>query len=141
MEGEFRKILTSIIVLCLFGFILLVSAISLGNQYGKDTSDLDNAIINLSGLNNTLNSAESTANDWKDTFTGQKSILGTDSIILTGIFDIGKTMWNIMIAPIYLIISMMGVLGIPTVVSSVLVFLIIVAFIFSLWRLIRVADT
>lgn len=142
MEGEFRHILISVMLICLFTFLLIISALQLGDLYDRDTSDLNSGGMNLSGINDTLNSAETTANNWKDTFTGQKSILGTDSIILTGIFDIGKTMWGIMLAPIYIILYMFQeVLMIPSIVSGVFVFIIIVAFIFSLWRLIRVADT
>jgi hypothetical protein len=142
MEAEFRHMIVSVILVCLFSLSILMFAIGLGGEYGKDTSDMNSDIINLSGINNTLNSAEITAKTWQSAFTTQKTVLGQASIILTGLFGLGQTMWNVMISPIYLFIFMLqNVLGFPAVVSGVIIFLVIIAFIFSLWRLLRIADT
>lgn len=137
--GRYESTIIGAVIITLFAFILIYWSSSLGVVYDKDTTKLVGGQLNYTGLNDTLESAQNTAETWKQLFTEQTDLFSFGGVVITGIFELAKTMWNFAIAPFVIILDMaQGVLDIPPTITGILIFMIIVTLIFALWRLIKV---
>jgi len=140
-EGKFKNLVIGGIVISLFSFLLLYFAINLGGNYDINTNDLSGSTFNYSGLNQTVQGIDETANDWKDIFTRNPLSVITGFLAVKEIFDLFGVMFKVVFSPISIFVAIMqGVLGIPPVVTGVLIFIITIIFIFAVWRLLKQGD-
>jgi hypothetical protein len=62
-------------------------------------------------------------------------------IVVTGIFGIGKQMFEFIITPYNILaLILVDILKIPSIVFNVIIFLLIVASIFGLWAVLKKGD-
>lgn len=136
-EIEAKRIITGTVIVILFAFLIINFAISVGNEYDMDTSELSSGQFNLTGMNDTLSDVQSQAEDWKESFADQNVFIQA-GLVLTGIFQIALSMWDVVTTPFTLILGIMNdVLMFPPIVTGVIIFVFIVAMIIAIWRLIR----
>jgi hypothetical protein len=143
-EPNFPHLLRSFIVITLFSFLLLAIVIGFSNNYGTDTTII-NEKIGLDAINSTLSSAQGTATIWEESFKNY----GTDTTIFQKIFDItgflgvglfklSAGMIGFITAPFSIFSNILvNVLGIPLIVVAIVNVLIILTVIFGLWSLLR----
>lgn len=136
----FRNLMIGTIVTLLFAFLTLTFAINMGVNYGKDISELESDRVNLTGMTNTLDNLQSTSEKWQESFESQNIFSVVAGIVVTGIFDLAKTMYSIIIAPFTLLVYTLRILEVPQVVINVLLFLVVITMIFGIWRLLKQGD-
>ena len=89
----------------------------------------------------TLNSSQETAENWRESFEKQNIFSVVAGIVVTGIFQITKQMVTFILIPFdVLALIFVDVLGIPSIVFNVIIFLIIVSAIFGIWSLLKKGD-
>jgi len=141
MADVFRNILIGTVLTCLFIFLIVGFAIDIGNDYGKDVGDLTDDKINFTGVQDTLDSAQDTAETWKESFASQNIFSLVAGIVVTGIFKLAITMYKFLITPFTLLMDIMNnVLNVPEIVTNVVIFGLIVVIIFGIWRLLKQGD-
>lgn len=135
-----KSTVIGLMVILLFIALVITFAIGMGDEYGRDTSNLLGDDFNITGVNNTLNSAEDTANEWKDAFTSG-NIFKIIGLTVIGIFDLGLTILAFIMTPFTLIIHILiNVLHLPAIIVGTIIMAFIVAVIFGIWSLWKKGD-
>ena len=140
-EDSFKGILFGFILVSLFGTLILTAVQEEGNLYGKDTTVITGGSLNLAGFNQTTQNIQSTSENLREKFQKQSVWSAVAGVVVTGIFDVGKTMIDMIIAPFGLVSNiLLNVLHIPHLVVSVILGLLILSLIFGLWALIKIGN-
>lgn len=135
-----KKTTIAIMMITLFSVIILTFVIGVGNQYGKDTSELTGDKFNVTGLNSSVNNLQSTAEEWKDSFT-EGNIFKVIGLTVMGIFSTAVNIFEFIITPFTLLLQITNnVLKIPTVVTGVVIAIFIVIIIFGIWSVWKKGD-
>jgi len=148
MADDFPKLLKSFIVITLFAFLIIGFSSSFLRGI-KDKSDNYNLTdkhiddfeerLGAEDISSTINSMNERADTWSEIFNKQSIFSVIAGIIVTGMFDLAKTMWTFITFPFQLISAIMtGVLGVPSIVATIIQVLITVSVIFGVWYLIRI---
>lgn len=138
-EDGLKNIFIGFIVLLLFTTLVLSAVMFEGNVYHKNTDQVIGG-FNFSGFNNSITGLGATAQSSLKAFTTGDifSPLTVAGIVATGIFSVGKTIINLVIAPFSLFANILtNVLQIPTYVTATILVILIFSLIFGLWRLVK----
>lgn len=140
-EDTFKNILFGFILVTLFSVLILTSVNELGYLYSKDTTEVTGGALNIAGFNRSVSTVQSTSENLRERFEKQSIWSVVAGVVVTGIFDIGKTMILMIITPWVLIANVMTqVLHIPLIVTDTILGLVILSCIFGLWALIKVGN-
>lgn len=142
-EDSFPHVLKSFIIITLFMFLVLGFIIGLAGNYGTDTTEISDR-IGLEKINNTLDSAQTTAVSWQSTFDniGEGNIfqdlLDVLGLLSVGMFSLVKSMGTFILAPFSILGNVLhNVLGVPIIVVAILNVILILTIIFGIWSLIK----
>jgi len=143
-ENDFPTLLKSFMIITLFSFIILSIVILFAGEYGKDTTEIGER-IGLNVINATLSNIESTTKGWQTDFNANEEKESSFQIILDvlgflsiGMFNILKGMITFIVTPFTIFSNILSnVLGVPTIVVSIINALIILTGIFGLWSLLK----
>lgn len=141
-EDSFRNVLIGMIIVILFTFLILTVVVEEGSKYGK-TNDVTVGALNYTQFSNTLNDINDTVSSQVAVFTEFNPFnpLSVAGVVVTGIFNVGKTFWTLMTVPYQLLMNIfVNVLGIPSIVIVTLMAIVSIIIIFSLWRVIRIGS-
>lgn len=138
MANEFRDTVIGVLLLTGFAFFLIYFAVGIGNEYGKDTSELTGGKLNFTGINQTVGGFTESSEGWKAIlFDGQ--ILDIDSVAT--IFNTGKLIFNFFTLPFNLLSQvLLNVFGLPEILVWIVIAVLIVLFITAIWSLMRRGD-
>jgi len=141
MEDSFKGMLFGFILVSLFGTLILVAIQEEGNLYGKDTTAITGGSLNLMGFNQTSQNIQSTSENLREKFEKQSVWSVVAGVVVSGIFDIAKTMTVMIITPFTLVSNILiNVLHIPILVVNVILGLLILSIIFAVWSLIKIGN-
>lgn len=139
--GSFKGILIGAILITLFTFLIITFATDTLQNYNKDTTELEEGAFNLTPYSNYLSDVESDAQTFQDRFASGNIFSIIAGVVVTGIFNIGIDMITLIITPFTLFAQIMtNVLGVPAIVTSVLLGIMILTIIFAIWRLIKIGE-
>jgi hypothetical protein len=141
-RGEgFQGILIGAILVSLFIFLILVFATDTIGTYGKDTAELEEGSFSLDPYENYLADVESQSQTFQDRFASGNVFSIIAGIVVTGIFNIGIDMIVLIVTPFTLVAQILNnIIGVPPIVTSVILGITILTIIFAIWRLIKVGD-
>lgn len=140
VDNNFKDILFGTILVSLFAVLLIGGAITQGKLYGKDTSEIE-AALDYHSFNNSISTVKDTSEHLRQSFEKQSIWSAIAGIIVSGIFDIAKSMVLMIIFPFSLISAILvNVLGVPPFVSNVLIGLLLMALIFGIWKLLKLGE-
>ena len=138
-ENRIRGLVIGAMITSLFSFLLLLFVVNVGVNYDIPTSEFEGSLFNYTGLNQTLQNAQSTGETWKETFTKNPVSVITGALNPVQMFKLMSTMFKVIFSPLTIYMYIMeDVLNIPPVVTGTFVFIVIVTFIFAVWRVIRI---
>jgi hypothetical protein len=139
--GSFKGILVGAILVTLFVFLIITFATDTLNNYGKDTTELEQGAFNLTPYETYLEDVESDAQTFQDRFASGNIFSIIAGVVVTGIFNIGVDMIGLITIPFSLFAQIMtNVLGVPAIVTSVFLGIMILTIIFAIWRLIKIGE-
>ena len=141
MEGAFKNTLIGFLLVALFGMMLLTGVTTVGDTYGKDTSEIVGGSMSLDKFNQSISDVEASAEKLSGTFR-QGSIWSTIAgVVVEGIFGLTKDMFDMVILSLGVLLGIAeDTLGIPAYVTSVIAGIVIFSLIFSVWRLLKIGD-
>lgn len=141
MEDSFKKLLFGFILVSLFSTLILTAVVEEGAIYSKNTTEVVGGSLNIVQFNDSVNTIQETSDDLRQAFEKQSVWSAVAGVVVTGIFDIAKTMTLMIITPFTLVSNIMeNVLHIPNIVTNVILGLLIMSIIFSVWSLIKVGN-
>lgn len=139
--GSFKGILIGAIMVSLFVFLILVFATDVMDNYGKDTTQLQEGSFSLTPYQNYLDNVESDAQTFQDRFASSNIFSVIAGIVVTGIFNIGVDMITLVVTPFTLFAQILNnVLGVPPIFTDILLGVMILGIIFAIWRLIKIGE-
>jgi predicted RNA-binding protein len=139
-SDSFKNLVTAFVIISLMIFLAIGFTGRMLNHY-----DLEDEIIQerlrYSNIEEVLNESEQTAENWREKFEKQNIFSLIAGIVVTGLFTITKQMFNFIITPFEVLsLVFVDVLGIPSIVFDVIIFLIIVGAIFGIWSVLKKGD-
>lgn len=141
MEDTFKNMIFGFILVSLFGMLILSAVVSVGNTYGKDTSEVVGGSLNLDKFNQSISSIEQNSKDLKTSFDKGSVWSALAGVVVEGVFGIAKDMVNMILLPFDILVDIMiDNFGVPAYVTSVLLGILIMSIIFAIWRLIKIGD-
>ncbi|GAH87070.1 unnamed protein product, partial [marine sediment metagenome] len=96
-QDVFKNLLFASILTALFIFLMLSFAISVANNYGEDTAIFEDETIDFNEINDSLSDIQSSAENWRANFEKSNIFSIIAGIVVTGIFEIGLSMFNFVI--------------------------------------------
>ena len=138
-EGDFKEKLIAFALFSLFAFSILVVVVQMGNTYDMDTENIIGN-MNMSGFNRTITDFETTAEKYDAQFQKQSLWSSIAGIIVTGIFDIAKGLYTIVLLPFTLLGAILLNMGIPSYVVTTLKGILIIVLMFGVWRLLKIGS-
>jgi len=140
-EGDFKNTLSAFILISLFGMLIVSAVISVGNTYGKNTSEVVGGSLALQGFNDSISDLESSTQSMYKNFNEGNIWSAVAGVVVEGIFGLTKTMFNFIIAPFTIISNILqDILGVPSYVTTVLLGLLILSIIFGIWRILKIGE-
>lgn len=140
VEENFKKILFAMILTSLFAILIIGVAVHQGTIYGLDTSEIESS-LSYKKFNSSLMTIEQTSENARKSFERQSIWSSIAGIVVTGIFDIAKSLVLMITYPFSLISGiMLNVLHVPSIVTNILVGLLILSIIFGIWKLLKLGE-
>ena len=140
MADNFKGILFGLILTSLFAVLLIGSAVTQGKLYDRETSEIELA-LNYKGFNDSVSTVEQTSENLRESFEKQSIWSSIAGIVVSGLFDIAKSMVLMVTFPFSLIAGIIiNVLHIPSLVANVLVGLLTLGIIFGIWKLLKIGE-
>jgi hypothetical protein len=138
-DDSFKNTLFAFILCSLFGMLILTAVVNVGNNYGKDTSEIVGGTLSLDRFNQSIKSVEQNAQDMKVRFDKQSIWSAVAGVVVEGIFGIAKDMVTMIFSPFFIVLDILSnVFHVPIFVTSILLGLLIIGLIFAIWRLLKV---
>jgi hypothetical protein len=143
-EGGFKGLIVGSIVIVLFAFLLLSFTFDLSNDYGVDTTDLEEGGLDFTALNSSLNTVNEDVQDRVEAFQKDNIFSIVAGIVVTGTWTMGKGLFTLVLGKGGLFdvvfIQTFRILGVPPIVTGIILTIIIMGGILALWRLLKVGD-
>lgn len=140
-EDSFKGMITGFILLTLFMFLMLTFVVDVAQDNNKDTSQFEEGAFSLDQYEDFLQDVDQDAETFRERFEKGNIFSIIAGIVVEGIFGIAADMVTLAITPFTLLAQVMNnILGVPTIVTSVILGLIMLSIIFGIWRLIKVGD-
>lgn len=140
-EDALLHLIIGFVLFTLVGFLLISAVISVGEKYGKDTTEVTAGALDISGFNDTLNPIRDTAIASSAVFqeTSIWTPLAIAEVVVSGIFNVGKTLVMMITTPYTLLSNIMtDVLKVPVIFAYIIDAILIIVTIFALWRLVKI---
>lgn len=138
-EDGMKNIFIGFILLMLFSVLVLSAVVYQGAVYHKNTDEVTGN-FNYSGFNQSISNLDTSAKNSLKAFTTGDifSPLTVAGVVATGIFNVGKTAINLVIAPFTLFANILtNVLQVPSIVTGTILVILTFSLIFALWRLVK----
>lgn len=139
-EADFKRTLTAFILTSLFAVLIIGAVVTQGNLYERDTTGITGG-LSYFDFNESINTVESSSQNLRESFEKQNIFSIVAGIVVTGIFDIAKTMVLMIILPFTLIARIMtNIFFIPRIVTSVMLGLLVLSIILAVWKLLKTGE-
>lgn len=136
-SDTFKNTMIGLVLFVLFSSLILTAVISLGLEYGKSSSEIGGGSLNLSSFDNSISSVNESAEGFRERFS-EGNIENVDNP--TGIFSILTDMISLIFSPFQLLGILLNSLGVPTIVTNVVLGLLVITLILAIWRILRQGD-
>lgn len=136
-EDTFKKLVFGFVLTSLFAVLLLTAVTDTGYLYDKNTTEITGS-LNFAGFNDSVNNVQGTSENLRERFEKQSIWSTVAGVVVTGIFDIAKTMFAMILVPFVLIANVMeNIFHIPSIVINVVMGLLVLSIIFAVWALVK----
>jgi len=134
----FKRLLIGLVLGVLFASLILTLAIDFGEEYDKSASDIGGGSLNLSVFEDSIEDVGETSEGYRERFdTG----VPDDVDDATGIFSVVTDTVSLITTPFTLISQVLeNILGVPTIVTNVVLGLLSIAILLGIWRVIKTGD-
>lgn len=128
-------LLAGLFILALYSFSNTITA-----RYDKSV-EVDDNLVNFTGLEETLNNSDEQAEAWQEQVTEDRNFVWQGVILLKSIGQVAKGM----IASIAVVIDIVfgavyKVLGIPKIVTGVILAVLFITLLFAFYRVIKTGE-
>lgn len=135
-EDSFKTIVFGLIAFAGFTWLLLSIAINIGEEYGKDTTDIGNGSFKASDYKQSIEGLQENTSVYSERFEDGGG--GDDVDDVSGIFSILTDIKSVIVTPFTLLSSMLNnVFNIPTTIINMILGMLGLAIIYGIWRIVR----
>ncbi len=138
-SDSFKHTLTALILFSLFAFLMVFAIQQMGENYGKNTREIGGGSLNDSEFQASIDDVEDKAENYRARFDESGNVDDVDDV--TGIFSIVTDMVSLITAPFGLLATVFtDILGVPSLVTSIILGILGISLILGIWRLLRAGD-
>ena len=137
----FRDMMGHFLLTSVFLFAIISFAVGIGDNYGKGSEFATVEHIDVAGIQNTIEETNAEAEKWEKVFKSDNLFVALGGIILFSLWGIINLIWTSVFGIFNLIIQIASdVLGLPAIVVSTFVTLLILTLIFLAWRTLKAGE-
>lgn len=138
---SFKEYATYFILTGLFLIAIINGGIQLARNNDVSQNVIDTEQSNLSALTKKLDLISDTSEGWRKSFQSDNPLTIGGNLIVQSIWSIGVLIFNSVLS-VFIIISNVAytTLGIPNIVSGIILTIIIIGMILATWRLMRAGE-
>jgi hypothetical protein len=137
---NFKHILYAFILFAVVGVLLLTAVQLMADDYNKPTNTILAGALDVSSFTDSIADVENTSQTLRTQFEKQNPFSAIAGIIVTGLFDIGKSLVNLIITPFTLMGGLLASLGVPSILISIILGLLIIAILFGIWEVLTTSN-
>jgi len=128
-----------LISVCMVSFYSF--ATSSAENYGGSTAIVDDNLFNMTGLEDAINATNMASSDWEQAFSEEDKEISFGELIGTSIWSVVKLMITSINAIVFILLgALSNVFGVSPLVTGTIITLVVVALIFSAWRVIKGSE-
>lgn len=128
-----------LIGLCLFAVLSFAQGIA--TNYGLSTDVMQSDKIDTTAIYNQINETNEDASGWTQNFLSDNTFIALGGLLMFSVWGIIKLLYNTVILMFSLLLGgITNVLGLPPVVSGLLVTILVIGLIFAGWRVLKVGE-
>jgi len=136
-SDQFKVVLFTLVLFCLFSSMMILAVKDLGTTYGVSSSEIGEGALNDENFQESIDNVANKSENYRQRFEDGK-IVDVDNA--SGIFTIASDFISMITSPFKLMGSVLVMLGVPFVVISVVLGLLSITLILSMWRLLKTGD-
>lgn len=138
-EDSLQLTIGGFVLLSLFMFLSLVFLVSVAQDNGKDTTQFEEGAFSLDPYESFLEDVQGDSEDFRKRFEKGNIFSVVSGIVFEGIFGLANDMVVLAITPFTLFAQVLNnIIGIPSIVVSVILGLLILSIVFGIWALVKI---
>lgn len=143
-EDSFKGMVIGSIMALLFVFLMFSFFISVGGEYGKDTTSLTNDYYDFSGINQSLSNVQADAENLREIASQGSGSGGTFSLVegffdgVGAFFSIAFSMFDFVINLVdFIVVGTINIIFANPVLTGTILAIIIIAVLFGIFRFLK----
>ena len=134
----FKGILFGLVLFTLFASLMVYTAVQLGENYGVSSDEVGGGSLNDEAFAGAIDDVQTKSENYRARFESG-DVDDVDDV--TGVFSIVTDMISLIIAPFTLLAQVLdNILGVPPMVTSVVLGLLGIGLILGIWSLLKKGD-
>ena len=135
---QFKSIIFTLVLFSLFSFLLVYAVVEMGNNYGVSSSEIGDGALDDTAFQSSIENVSASAGNYRARFESGELDDVDDA---RSVFGVATDMISMIVAPFTLMaIVLDNILGVPTIVTNIILGLLSITLILSIWRLLKAGD-
>lgn len=135
---EFKEFIITLLFVSLFAVCITSFMSGLGQNYEVSASRMQSEYIDFDRIEAQVNETSNDANAWSESFRSDNIFVAIGTIVMFSIWGLAKLMWTASMNFITIYLDIASTLfGLPHIITGVITSVIIVIFIFAVWRAVK----
>jgi hypothetical protein len=136
-----QNIVVNVVLLSLVVVSMLSFSVSIGANYGQNSTTMTSDAVNIDTFSNNLNETNTQAFAWHDTFLNSIPLIGIGIVILQTLWNIGLLVSNTIMGTFNLFFTTMSaIFGVPPIVIGSLTTIAIFILMIAVYKFYRSGD-
>jgi hypothetical protein len=137
-SDSFKGVLFALVLFALFGFLVVYAVVEMGNNYGKSSSEIGDGALDDTSFQSSVQNVSDNAENYRARFESGEVDDVDDA---SGIFGVATDMISMITAPFTLLGQVLdNILGVPVIVTNIILGLVGITLLLSIWRLLKQGD-
>lgn len=131
-QDMLKNTLFALLLFVLFGAMTLYAVVGIGDNYGISSDEIGNGTLKYSSFESSIENVSTSSENYRERFATGES---------TGILSLLEDMPSLIIIPFDIIgETLENVLGVPQVVTNILLGMLSLTILFGIWRVWEAGD-
>lgn len=137
-SDSFKGVLFALVLFSLFSFLMVYSAVQMGENYGISSSEIGDGALDDTTFETSIEDVSTKAENYRARFESGDVDDVDDA---SGIFGVATDMISMITTPFTLLGQVLdNILGVPALVTNIILGLIGITLLLSIWRLLKQGD-
>lgn len=137
-SDSFKGVLFALVLFALFGSLMVYGVVEMGNNYGRSSEEIGDGSLDATAFQSSIDDVSEKAENYRARFESGDVDDVDDA---SGIFGVATDMISMITAPFTLLAQVLdNILGVPVIVTNIILGLVGITLLLSIWRLLKQGD-